>query len=98
TRTGNVLPRLTPFGIFGTADGHHVAVCVPTDDLARGLFDAMGVDPTTDSRLGSRDRRVANADEVNAMVEKWTRERSRTEVMHELSTRGVPVAEVRSPG
>ena len=40
-RTGNVVPRLAPFGIFATHDGY-VALCAPTDAFARGVFDAIG--------------------------------------------------------
>ena len=40
-RTGNVVPRLAPFGIFATTDGF-VALCAPTDAFARGVFAALG--------------------------------------------------------
>ncbi len=40
-RTGNVVPRLAPFGIFETTDGH-VALCAPTVAFARGVFAALG--------------------------------------------------------
>ena len=40
-RTGNVVPRLAPFGIFATTDGY-VALCAPTDAFARGVFEALG--------------------------------------------------------
>ena len=42
TRTGNVVPRLAPFGIFATTDGF-VAVCAPRPSaFARGVFEAIG--------------------------------------------------------
>ena len=41
TRTGNTMPRLAPFGIFATQDGH-IAICAPTDGFTASLFDAMG--------------------------------------------------------
>ena len=40
-RTGRVVPRLTPFGIYESADGH-VAICAPTEQFARGVFAAIG--------------------------------------------------------
>ena len=40
-RTGRMVPRLTPFGIYESADGH-VAICAPTEQFARGVFAAIG--------------------------------------------------------
>ena len=40
-RTGNIVPRLAPFGIFATLDGY-VALCAPSDAFARGVFEALG--------------------------------------------------------
>lgn len=98
TRTGNVLPRLTPFGIFGTADGQYVAICAPTDALAAGLFRAMGIeDPASDPRLATRDGRVASSDEVTEMIEGWARQHSRESLMELLVEHGVPVTAVREP-
>ncbi len=98
TRTGNVLPRLTPFGIFGTSDGGYVAICAPTDVFAAALLSAAGVDdPRTDPRFDTRDHRVAHADEVNGVVEAWTRRCTVDEVLAELEPRGVPVTPVRTP-
>lgn len=97
TRTGNFLPRLTPFGIFECADGAYVAVCAPTDALAHRLFAAMGLDVAADPRLGTRDDRVAAADEVNSLIEGWMASHARPDVVTRLEAHGVPVAEVREP-
>lgn len=98
TRTGNVLPRLTPFGIFGTRDEQFVAICAPTDALAAGLFRAMGIDdPASDPRLATRDGRVANSDEVTAMIEGWTQQHTRDDLVEILAEHNVPVTEVRQP-
>ena len=36
-RTGRMVPRLTPFGVYESADGY-LAICAPTDQFARGVF------------------------------------------------------------
>ena len=40
-RTGRMVPRLTPFGIYQSADSH-VAICAPSERFARGVFAAIG--------------------------------------------------------
>ena len=96
-RTGRTVHRLSPFGVFECADGW-VAVVAVHDKLATGLFSAMG-DPTLgdDDRFRSRDRRVANARELEARIEAWTRTLPVAEVLDLLERQGVPAAPVRTP-
>jgi crotonobetainyl-CoA:carnitine CoA-transferase CaiB-like acyl-CoA transferase len=95
TRTGNVVPRLAPFGIFATTDGF-VAVCAPQEPFARGVFEALGrPELLEDERFESRDRRVANAAELHALIGAWTAQRSSAEAMAAFDERGVPAAIVR---
>lgn len=97
-RTGRMVPRLTPFGIYESADGH-VAICAPTEQFARGVFEAIG-DPglAADPRFASRDARVANEREMNARIEAFTRTVPTGELVAHLERHGVPAAAVRSPG
>src|SRR5690606_32577083 len=39
-RTGRMVPRLAPFGVYQSADGY-IALCAPTEQFARGVFAAM---------------------------------------------------------
>jgi crotonobetainyl-CoA:carnitine CoA-transferase CaiB-like acyl-CoA transferase len=94
-RTGNVVPRLAPFGIFRTLDGH-VALCAPTDAFARGVFEALGAPQLEeDDRFSSRDRRVAHAAELHQLIAAWAAARTSAEATAELDARGVPSAVVR---
>lgn len=96
-RTGNTVPRLTPFGIFPTKDGH-VALCAPTEAFARGVFAALGrPELVEDERFATRDRRVANARAVHREIEAWAAERSSADVVAALEAEGVPTAIVRGP-
>ena len=64
-RTGRMVPRLTPFGVYRSADGY-VSICAPTEQFARGVFAAIGrPDLESDPRFATRDARVANMDAVN---------------------------------
>ena len=44
-RTGRMVPRLAPFGIYQSADGY-VAICAPTEQFARNVFAAIAVPNT----------------------------------------------------
>jgi CoA:oxalate CoA-transferase len=94
-RTGNAVPRLAPFGIFRTLDGH-VALCASTDAFALGVFEALGKPQlASDERFSSRDRRVRNASELHALVAEWAAGQTNAEAIASLEGRGVPAAPVR---
>jgi CoA:oxalate CoA-transferase len=96
-RTGRMVPRLTPFGVYQSADGH-VAICAPTEQFARGVFAAIGhPEFETDPRYATREARVAHVDELNAGIEAFTRTQPTGSLLTLLERHGVPAAEVRSP-
>jgi crotonobetainyl-CoA:carnitine CoA-transferase CaiB-like acyl-CoA transferase len=90
-RPGNLAPRLAPFGIFPTKDGH-VAICAHTDGFARDLLAVVELD---DPRFATRGERVANATELHALIAEWTAGLASRDVVAGLEARGVPVAIVR---
>jgi crotonobetainyl-CoA:carnitine CoA-transferase CaiB-like acyl-CoA transferase len=97
-RTGRMVPRLTPFGIYETADGY-VAICAPSEPFARGVFAAMGhPEFEEDPRYATRDARVEHVDELNAAIEAFTRTRTTAALLPHLERHGVPAAAVRAPG
>ncbi len=96
-RSGNVVPRLAPFGVFEAADGW-VAICGPTDPFAHGLLRAIGrPELVDDSRFTTRDRRVANATELHSMIEAWMAPLPRDDVLAAFEANDVPAAPVRGP-
>jgi len=96
-RTGRMVPRLAPFGIYESADGH-VAICAPTEQFARNVFAAIGhPEFESDPRFATRDARVAHVDDMNAHIEAFTRTISTSVLVPLLERHGVPAAEVRSP-
>ena len=96
-RTGRIVPRLTPFGIYESADGH-VAICAPTEQFARGVFAAIGhPEFETDARFATRDARVAHVAEMTAHIEAFTRTMTTVDLVPLLERFGVPAADVRSP-
>ena len=96
-RTGRMVPRLTPFGIYESADGH-VAICAPTEQFARGVFEAIGhPEFENDPRYATRDARVAHVDDLNAHIERFTRTQATDALLLLLERHGVPAAPVREP-
>jgi crotonobetainyl-CoA:carnitine CoA-transferase CaiB-like acyl-CoA transferase len=97
-RTGRVVPRLAPFGIYESRDGF-IAICAPTETFARNLFTAMGrPELANDARFGTRDQRVVNVEALNAIIEAFTRTHASAALVALLDAAGVPAAEVRTPG
>jgi crotonobetainyl-CoA:carnitine CoA-transferase CaiB-like acyl-CoA transferase len=96
-RTGRMVPRLTPFGVYEAADGY-LAICAPTDQFARGVFLAIGrPELEHDPRFATRDARVANKDAINQYIETFTRGRPTAELAPLFERHGVPAAPVRNP-
>ncbi|AXL92814.1 carnitine dehydratase [Streptomyces sp. CB09001] len=96
-RTGAMVPRLAPFGILPTADGH-IALSAPTDAFAHGALRAVGrPDLIDDARFHSRDQRVRHADEIHALIREWSSARPTAEALDAFTEHGVPAAEVRDP-
>ena len=82
-RTGSVVPRLTPFGVYESADGVFAAIGHPEFE--------------TDPRFATRDARVAHVDEMTAHIEAFTRTLPTAELLPLLERHNVPAANVRSP-
>ena len=96
-RTGDTVPRLAPMGIYPTKDGH-VAICAPTQAFAKALFDAMEQQElATDPRFATRDSRVQNVDDLDALVRRFTSSMPTHKILSRLEQSGVPAAEVRDP-
>ena len=97
TRTGLTIPRLAPFGVYAVQDGF-VAICAHQDAFAKGVFVAMErPDLAADDRFRTRDLRVQYVNELNALIEAWTKTIPLAELLVKLEAAGVPCAEVRDP-
>ena len=96
-RTGRMVPRLTPFGVYQSADGY-ISICAPMEQFARGVFAAIGrSDLQNDARFATRDARVANMDIVNGVIEDFTRSQPTSALVTLFERHGVPAAAVRAP-
>lgn len=97
SRTGLTVQRLSPFGVFECADGY-IALVAVHDKLAAGLFRAMGqVELLQHPHFATRDARVANAGELEARINAWSKTLPVAAAVAALEAQGVPVAPVRHP-
>jgi crotonobetainyl-CoA:carnitine CoA-transferase CaiB-like acyl-CoA transferase len=93
-RTGNRRPRLTPFAAYEAADGF-IAICAVTDTQVADLFRAIGrAELVGDARYATLEARVARAAEVDALIEDWTRARSRADLWRALREARIPAGPV----
>ena len=97
-RTGNSHDRLTPFGVYPCSDGH-VAMVAFRPEWMKELTEAIGQpELAEDPRFVSRGARMKHADELNGVIEAWTRKHTTKEVVAELcERRGIPTVIVRTP-
>jgi crotonobetainyl-CoA:carnitine CoA-transferase CaiB-like acyl-CoA transferase len=96
-RTGQTLPRLAPFGVYPTKDGF-IALCAPTEAMARAFFEAAGhPELADDEKFSTRNARVKNFRELNGFIEQFTRSLTSAEAVARLERAGAPAAEVRNP-
>jgi crotonobetainyl-CoA:carnitine CoA-transferase CaiB-like acyl-CoA transferase len=96
-RTGPSVQRLAPFGIYAAKDGH-LAICAYTDGFAHRLFEVMRrKDLAEDQRFRTRDARVRNYRELDALIGEWTRSETMTQAIAKLNSAGIPASEVRDP-
>ncbi len=97
-RTGNRHGGLSisPYNVYATSDGH-IAIITVTEDHWRAILDAIGKpELKTEPRFASNALRVQCMDEIDAMIEAWTRSKPRDVVIALLRRHRVPTAPVRN--
>ena len=96
-RTGNRHGGLgvAPYNAYESSDGY-VVINAPGDRHFRAILEVIGrSDLGDDPRFATRGARVANMAAVDALVEGWTRTRTRAEAADKLLAASVPCAPVR---
>lgn len=97
-RTGNRHGGLSiaPYNVYATADGH-IAIITVTEDHWHGITEAIArPELKADPRFMSNPERVKRMQEVDDMVEGWTRTKPRDEAIAILRRCRVPCAPVRN--
>ena len=93
-RHGNRSPwkPAAPHGAYrAEGEDRWVAIACFTEDEWSALRQAMGNPAwTREPRFGTLEERLRNQDELDALVQHWTGQRERYEIMHKLQAAGVP--------
>jgi len=96
-REGNRLRNSAPLDNWESKDGQFVCIVAAGDGLFPRLARAMGrEDLLADARFATFTARVAHADEINAIVGDWVRQRTAAEVEAILVDAQVPVTRAHS--
>ena len=92
---GNTHPQLCPFGVFPASDGY-VTIAAPTNNHWRALCEIIGrPELGLDDRYKNNVVRLANSDDIIALVSDWTRTRTKAEIVSTLGGE-VPVGPVNT--
>ena len=92
---GNQHPILCPFGVFSASDGQ-VTIGCPRDSFWGELATIMGrPELADDHRFRTNNDRLAHRNETVAIVEEWTRSRTKAEIAKALGLR-VPFGPVNT--
>ena len=96
-RTGNKHGGLAiaPYNVYATSDGH-ISINIVKEVHWTALLEAMNrPDLKADPRYANNALRCAVMDEVDALVENWTRKHPRDEIIALLKRHRIPAAPVR---
>ena len=86
---------MAPYTVYETSDGHLAIICVTDEHWQRLLREIGRPDLLEDARFQTRASRARNVAEVDAMVEDWTKQRTREQAYAALRRARVPAAPVR---
>ena len=100
TRMGNRDPHAAPHGAFSCqGDDRWVAIAVRTDEEWRAFCQVLGrPDWTGEDRFATFKGRKDNEDELERLIEQWTKARVAEEVMMMMQEAGVPAGVVGGGG
>lgn len=95
TRQGPRLMNTAPNSLYPTSDAHWILIGANNDAIFRRLAGVMGhPEWAEDARYATQRARGERVEEVDGLVEAWTRERSAKELRRLLMDAEVPVAPV----
>ena len=89
---GNRDYHMAPHGIYWCQGGDKwVTIAVASDQEWQGLCQAMGnLELASDPRFADAPSRWSHQDELDAIINEWTRQQDKIEVFHLLQRHGVP--------
>lgn len=97
-RCGCRHPLVAPWNAYQTSDGW-VIICTTNDQQWLDMLDVMGEQALSeDPRFATSGSRIANVQEVDDLVSKWTRTKTTQETLASLQERGISIGSVTGSG
>ncbi|ELY99637.1 MULTISPECIES: CaiB/BaiF CoA transferase family protein [Natrialba] len=97
-RTGNRHSSAAPRNVYATSDGH-ITLSASSQRIFENVMDAIGrPELVDDPRFETNNDRVENADELDAVIEEWTSERTTDRAIAEMEAADAIVGPVYSMG
>lgn len=95
-RMGNTHPNIVPYQVFETNSGH-IVIAVGNDGQFKRFCDSLGLEELPDDpRFSSNSARLANRDELSALIEMETRNFDRDVLLAVLEEAVVPAGPINS--
>jgi crotonobetainyl-CoA:carnitine CoA-transferase CaiB-like acyl-CoA transferase len=96
-RWGNRLEFASPRGAYQCKDGKWLAISGATPQSAARIFEAIGRSDIMDNpRFATNADRMANAEEIDAIIGAWAKTLDRDDALERLTGTGAPVGPVYS--
>ncbi len=96
-RTGAALPGITPSNSYCSSDGSYVAIGANSDAIFKRLTKVIGrPELGEDPRYRTNAERTERADELDALIEGWTKRHPLEEILRILGEADVPVGAIYS--
>jgi len=93
-RTGAILPKVAPSNVYSTADGQ-ILIAANQDSVWKRMAEAMGEPQLgSDLRFATHHARGENQQELDDMIEAWTRPWSSADLLAHLEKHGVPAGKI----
>lgn len=94
-RTGAILPNVSPSNVFDTGDGELLLIAANQDTVFKRLADAMGrPELALDERYATHSARGAHQQELDALINDWTRTVPLAVLETRLEDHGVPCGRI----
>ena len=95
-KMGNRQVEVTPFNIYPAKDGH-IVICIVTVDQWQRFIKVIGREDLKDVKeYAMQADRIKHIDEIDALVEKWTKQRTVEEMLKLLRAADLPCAPIPS--
>lgn len=96
-RTGSSMPGIAPSNIYKANDGKYVVIAANGDNIFQRLLKVIGRnDLVGDERYTTNEKRVANLEFIDGIIQDWTLQHSLKECVDLLNDNGIPAGAIYS--